>query len=46
MSVVLTATDFSLDTIDNHLVQDDGQLFAYERTSYVKILAFSCVMEK
>ena len=46
MSVVLSATDLSCDTIDIDLVQDDGQLFACERTSYAKILAVSCAMEK
>ena len=46
MSVVLSATDLSCDTIDIDLVQDDGQLFACVRTLYAKILAFSCAMEK
>ena len=46
MSVVLSATDFSCDTIDIDLVQDFGQLFACVRTSYAKILAFSSVIEK
>ena len=46
MSMVLSATDLSCDTIDIDLVQDDGQLFACVRTSYAKILAFSGAMEK
>ena len=46
MSVALSATDLSCGTIDIDLVQDGGQLFACVRTSYAKILAFSCAMEK
>ena len=46
MSVALSATDLSCDTIDIDLVQDGGQLFACVRTLYAKILAFSCAMEK
>ena len=44
MSVDLSATDLSCDTID--IVQHDEQLFACVRTSYAKILAFSGAMEK
>ena len=40
MSVVLSATDFSIDTIYIGLVQDGEQLFARVRASYAKILAF------
>ena len=40
VSVVLSVTDLLLDTIDIDLVQDNGQLFAYVRTLYAKILAF------
>ena len=46
MSVALSATDLPYDTIDIDLVQNDGQLSACMRTSYVKILAFSGAMEK
>ena len=46
MSVDLSATDLSCDTIDIDLVQHDEQLFACVRTSYSKILAFSGAMEK
>ena len=46
MSVALSATDLSCDTNDIDLVQDGEQLFACVRTSYAKILAFSCAMEK
>ena len=46
MSVALSATDLSCDTIDIDLVQDGGQLFACVRTSYSKILASSGAMEK
>ena len=46
MSVVLSATDLSCDTIDIDLVKDDGQLFARVRILYAKILAFSGAMEK
>ena len=46
MSVVLSATDLSCDTIDIDHVKDGGQLFARVRTSYAKILAFSGSMEK
>ena len=46
MSVALSATDLSCDTIDIDLVQDGGQLFACVRTSYAKILAFSGATEK
>ena len=46
MSVALSATDLSCDTIDLDLVQDGGQLFACVRKSYAKILAFSGAMEK
>ena len=46
MSVALSATDLSCDTIDIDLVQDGGQLFACVCTSYTKILAFSGAMEK
>ena len=46
MSVALSATDLSSDTNDIDLVQDGEQLFACVRTSYTKILGFSCAMEK
>ena len=46
MSVALSATVLWSDTIDIDRVQDDGQLFAYVRTSYAKILAFSGAMKK
>ena len=46
MSVALSATDLFCDTIGIDLVQDGEQLFACVRTSYAKILAFSCAMEK
>ena len=46
MSVDLSATDLSCDTVDIDLVQHDEQLFACVHTSYAKILAFSCAMEK
>ena len=46
MSVVLSATDLSCDTIDIDLVQDFWQVFACVRTSYAKILAFPSVIEK
>ena len=46
MSVALSATDLSCDTIDIDLVKDDGQLFACVRASYAKILAFTYAMEK
>ena len=46
MSVALSATDLSCDTIDIDLVKDDGQLFACVRTAYAKILAPTCAMEK
>ena len=46
MSVVLSATDFSCDTIYIGLVQDGEQLFACVRASYAKILAFSGAMKK
>ena len=46
MSVALSATVLSCDTIDIDLVQDGEQLFACVRTSYAKILAFSGAMEK
>ena len=40
MSVVLSVTDLSCNTINIDLVKDCGQLFACVRTSYAKILAF------
>ena len=46
MSVALSATVLSCDTIDIDLVQDGEQLFACVCTSYAKILAFSGAMEK
>ena len=46
MSVDLSATDLSCETNDIDLVQDGEQLFACVHTSYAKILAFSCAMEK
>ena len=46
MSVVLSATDLSCDTIDIDPAQDFGQLFACVRSSYANILAFSSVIEK
>ena len=46
MSVALSATVLSCDTIDIDLVQDCEQLFACVRTSYAKIFAFSGAMEK
>ena len=46
MSIALSATNFSCDTIDIDLVQDSGQEFACVRTSYAKISAFSGAMEK
>ena len=45
MSVALSATDLSCNTIDIDLVQDGEQLFAYVGTSYAKTLAFSGAME-
>ena len=46
MSLALSATDLSCDTIDIDLVKDDGQLYARVRILYAKILAFSGAMEK
>ena len=46
MSVTLSATDSLCDTINIHLVQDGGQVFACVRILYAKILAFSGAMEK
>ena len=46
MSVALSATDLSCDTIDIDLVQDGGQVFGCVRTSYTEISAFSGAMEK
>ena len=46
MSVALSATALSCDTVDIDLVQDDGQLYAGMRTSYAKLLAFLGAMVK
>ena len=46
MSLVLSATDFSCETIYIGLVQDGEHLFACVRASYAKILAFSGAMKK